>query len=258
MTRPDFLRLPARRSKPRQRGVTHVLDGGLPVRAVADVLDGAADVVDVWKLGWGTAYVDPNLPDKLAVCRRYGVLACAGGTLLEAAWWQGSAEAFLDWAEEAGFDAVEVSNGAVGMSAKDKRLLIEHAVGRFTVLAEVGSKDPQAPVSADAWAADAVEDLHAGARWVVAEGRESGQAGLYRPDQSVRAELVEALATRVGLDRVIFEAPRKSQQAWLLRRCGCDVSLGNVAADEVLGLEALRLGLRADTLPSLLPGDSAA
>lgn len=253
LTRPDFLRLPARRAKPRQRGVTHVLDGGLPLRAVDDVLAGTAGIVDVWKLGWGTAYVDPGLADKLAVCRRHGVLTCAGGTLLEAAWRQGASEAFLDWAHAVGFDAVEVSSGAAPMPAKDKRLLIERAVGRFTVLAEVGSKDPDAPVSADAWVDDAADDVHAGARWVVAEGRESGRAGLYRPDGSVRAELVEALASRVGLDRVVFEAPRKSQQAWLLRRFGPDVSLGNVAANEILGLEALRLGLRADTLTTLLP-----
>ena len=256
MTRPHFLRLPVRTEWPRQRGVTHVLDAGMAPQRVDELLTSAGGLVDVWKLGWGTAYVDAAVSDKVAVCHRHGVLVCAGGTLLEVAWLQGSWEAFLDWAAITGFDSVEVSAGASGMPAKDKRLLIEQAVGRFTVLAEVGSKKPDAPVSPEAWADAAVEGLHAGARWVVAEGRESGQAGLYRPDRSVRAELVEALVARAGLDRLIFEAPHTSQQAWLLGRYGANVSLGNIPADAVLGLEALRLGLRADTVATLL-GDDA-
>lgn len=253
MTRPHFLSLTPRSEKPRRAGITHVLDGGMTPAAVEDVLDHAGEHVDVWKLGWGTAYVDPALPKKTASCVRHGVLACTGGTLLEAAWLQGAADAFFDWAEAVGFDTVEVSNGVSDMPAKDKRLLIEQAGDRFTVLSEVGSKDPNAPADPDEWADEAADDVHAGARWVIAEGREGGEAGLYRPDHSVRAELAHALVDRVGLARVIFEAPKKSQQAWLLQRFGSQANLGNIAADGVLGLEALRLGLRADTLPALLP-----
>lgn len=253
MTRPEFLSLPRRSEKPRRAGVTHVLDAGMPPSAVEDVLDSAGEFIDVWKLGWGTAYLDSALSLKVKTCARHGVLACPGGTLLEAAWLQGAADAFFDWVEVVGFETVEVSNGVSGMSTQHKRRLIEQAAERFTVLAEVGSKDPHAPVSPQAWADEAEQDAAAGARWILAEGRESGQAGLYRADRSVREEVVDALVDRVGLPRLVFEAPNKSQQAWLLRRFGPEVNLGNVAPDEVLGLEALRLGLRADTLPSLLP-----
>lgn len=257
MMRPRFLSLAARSEKPRRTGVTHVLDGGMTPAAVDDVLTHAGEFVDVWKLGWGTAYVDAALDDKIASCRRHGVLACTGGTLLEAAWLQGVADAFFDWAKAADFDTIEVSNGVSEMPAKQKRLLIEQAGERFTVLSEVGSKDPDAPADPESWADEAADDVHAGASWVIAEGRESGAAGLYRPDHSVRAELAHALVDRVGLERVIFEAPRKNQQAWLLQRFGPQANLGNIPADSVLGLEALRLGLRADTLPTLLPAGDA-
>lgn len=253
MTQPHFLSVPARNDKPRSHGVTHVLDAGLPPSVVEDVLSNAGAFVDVWKLGWGTAYVDPALTRKIASCARHEVRACAGGTLLEAAWLQGAADAFLGWAEHAGFETVEVSNGVSGMPAKEKRVLIEQAAERFTVLSEVGSKDPHTPVDPIAWADEAEDDVHAGATWVIAEGRESGEAGLYRLDGSVRVELAHALVDRVGRERVVFEAPKKGQQAWLLRHFGAQANLGNIAADAVLGLEALRLGLRADTLPALLP-----
>lgn len=134
------------------------------------------------------------------------------------------------------------------MPAADKRRLIESAADRFTVLAEVGSKDPAAVVSPEDWAKEAAADLDAGARWVIAEARESGTVGLYRADGSVRDDVVDALLQAVGPDPLIFEAPRKTQQAWFIRRFGPDVNLANVPSGGVLGLEALRVGLRADTI----------
>ena len=243
-----FLGLPPRSSKPRRVGLTHVLDKGVPVAELEPLLDIVARHVDVWKLGWGTAYLDQTVGEKIALLARYEILACVGGTLLEVAWAQGKAAACLEWAGELGFPCVEVSNGAVGMPIASKRRLIADSARRFTVLAEVGAKDPRVPVSASAWAAEMAGDLEAGASWVVAEGRESGTVGLYAPDGSVREEVVETVASTVGQQLVVFEAPGKHQQAWFIRRFGADASLGNVAPAEVLGLEALRLGLRADTI----------
>jgi phosphosulfolactate synthase len=250
MARPAFLHLPARPGKPRRIGLTHVLDKGAPAGVVDTYLATVADYVDLWKLGWGTAYVAANLGAKIELLARHGVGACVGGTLLEVAWAQGEAEACLAWADAAGFSHVEVSNGVVGMPAGEVHRLIERAATSFVVLAEVGSKDPEAPVSADGWAAEAAADLDAGARWVLAEGRESGNVGLYRPDGHVREEVAGALVAAVGLEAVIFEAPRREQQSWLVRSFGANVNLGNVALEEVCGLEALRLGLRADTVQS--------
>jgi phosphosulfolactate synthase len=242
-----FLDLPARSRKPRTAGLTHVLDKGLPIDEVRALLPMCAQYVDVWKFGWGVAYLDDTVAEKVALLREWQVLACPGGTLLEIAWAQGRSADCLAWAADCGFDCVEVSNGTVGMPAVEKRALVETAASRFTVLAEVGSKDPQAPVSSHQWAKQARADLSAGARWVVIEGRESGSVGLYEPDGQVRSQLVSALTDAVGVEQLIFEAPRRDQQVWLLRSLGSEVSLGNIASAEVLGVETLRLGLRADT-----------
>jgi phosphosulfolactate synthase len=254
----SFLDLPARSGKPRSAGITMVLDKGMPILWVEPLLALVAGFVDVWKMGWGTAYLEPGIADKVDLLGRHGICASVGGTLLEIAWAQGRAQACLDWASEVGFPCVEVSNGSVGMSAHTKAQLIAQAARRFVVLSEVGSKDPRARAVPAAWADEVSRDLDAGATWVVAEGRESGTVGLYEPDGSVRESLVDALVA-VSPDRILFEAPRKDQQAWLIRRLGPDVNLGNVAPTEVMGLEALRLGLRADTIglvrrPHPLPG----
>jgi phosphosulfolactate synthase len=244
---PSFLTLPTRTTKPRRRGITHVLDPGLPVADVASLLGVCSPYVDVWKLGWGTAYLDPGLPAKLRLLDGAGVLACTGGTLLEVAWQQGAVEACLDWATEVGFPCVEVSRGVAGIPDEEKQALVGRAAERFIVIAEVGSKDAGAAVDAAAWAAEAAADLAAGATWIVTEGRESGTVGLFAPDGTVRVDVVDAVANAVGVGTTVFEAPRKEQQAWLIRRFGADVNVANVRPEEALGLEALRLGLRADT-----------
>jgi phosphosulfolactate synthase len=247
----DFLDLPARSQKPRTAGLTHLLDKGLPLEEVRALLGVYAPYVDIWKFGWGTAYLDPAVVDKIALLRDLNVLACTGGTLLELSWVQGRHTECLAWAADCGFSCVEVSNGVVAMSQGEKLALVEAAAGRFTVLTEVGSKDPNAVVSPEHWAEQATRDLSAGATWVVGEGREAGSVGLYEHNGKVRAEVVSALTTAVGVERLIFEAPRRDQQAWLIREFGPDVSLGNISPGEVLGIETLRLGLRSDTLASV-------
>ena len=245
---PGFLDLLPRSEKPRSSGLTHVLDKGASPTEIETLLSRAGGAIDLWKLGWGTAYLEPDVPRKVSILADHDVRACVGGTLLEVAWGQGRAEACLEWAAEAGFPCVEVSNGAIGMPLSEKRRLIAEASRTFVVVSEVGSKDPTTPVSPAGWADEMSGDLEAGAVWVLAEGRESGTVGLYEPDGRVREDVVEAVIEHVGLARTIFEAPRKDQQAWFIDRFGNDVDLGNVPIQEVFGVEALRLGLRADTI----------
>ena len=247
MAGPAFLSLPERRHKPRSGGLTHVLDKGASLAATESVLQGSSAHIDIWKVGWGIAYVDAALPAKLALLAAADVRSCLGGTLLEIAWAQGKDEQCLDWALEAGFDCVEVSRGVVPMPVGDKHALLARAAERFVVLSEVGSKDPRAHAAPAEWTREVAGDLRAGATWVITEGRESGTVGLYRSDGSVREELLAAVLQGAGPDRLFFEAPRKDQQAWLIRELGPDVNLANVALDDALALETLRLGLRADT-----------
>jgi phosphosulfolactate synthase len=228
-----------------------VIDAGLPLPDVRAILGVAAPYIDVWKLGWGSAYLDTALDAKLRLLRRHDVAACPGGTLLEVAALQGRADACLEWAAACGFTQVEVSDG-LGLLGEDaKAALIRRAAATFAVVSEVGMKDPSSVLTPATWVELARADLDAGASAVLTEGRESGTVGLYAADGSVRAEVVDALVDGIGPDHLIFEAPHRHQQAWLIRRIGPDVNLANVAPREAVGLEALRLGLRADTTIAL-------
>lgn len=245
---PDFLRLPSRGRKPRDRGLTLVIDRGLSLPALEALLEVAGPHVDLVKFGWGTAYVSQGMRAKVTACREAGVRACTGGTLLEIAAAQGKVTEFRHWVASLGIDTVEVSEGSVGLGRGVKRRLISELASDFRVVAEVGSKDPSVRVRPLEWVDHMLRDLDAGASLVVAEGRESGTVGLYGPDGEVREFLVDAILGAVPSDRVVFEAPSRVQQAWFVRRVGPDVNLGNVPADEVLPLETLRRGLRADTV----------
>jgi phosphosulfolactate synthase len=254
MQRPGFLHLPSRAAKPRSTGITHVLDRGIPLAQSADLLATNGPYVDVWKLGWGISYLDPNLEAKLALLARHRVLASPGGTLLEIAWAQGRAAEFLGWARDCGFPCVEVSGGTVPMDSQAKQDLIAEAARHFIVLAEVGPKDPGIQLAPQQWAQAVSRDLEAGATWVLAEGRASGTVGIYDPSGAVRQDVVTALESVAGLDSLVFEAPREDQQAWFVRQFGPDVNLANVQPADALGLETLRLSLRADTYGAWSPG----
>ena len=243
----DFLSLPERTAKPRRRGLTHVIDRGLPIATLESLLDVAGAHIDFVKFGWGTAYVSRHIRAKVVACQEANVRTCIGGTLLELASAQGKLRDFVRWADSLGFDAVEVSEGTVELGPGIKEGLIGALSRDFCVLAEVGSKDAATQVRPAAWAVQMQRDLDAGAAFVIAEVRESGTVGLYGPDGTVREQLVGTLLSRVPAERIIFEAPAGDQQKWFVRRLGIDVNLGNVPPDEVIALETLRRGLRSDT-----------
>lgn len=247
MPTPTFLDLPARTAKPRRSGVTHVLDKGLSVEQTHALLHHVGELVDIAKIGWGIAYVDPAFDARVPAYHDAGIVVGLGGTLLEIAAAQGRVEELRSWALSTGIDAIEVSNGLGLLDLEEKRRLVELFSRDFLVSAEVGSKDAMVPVLARMWADEMSGDLDAGATWVIAEGRESGTVGIYEHDGAVRDDVVESIVARVPVERIIFEAPNKTQQAWFIQALGSDVNLGNIPPDEVLPLETLRLGLRADT-----------
>jgi phosphosulfolactate synthase len=245
---PDFLPLPERATKPRTAGLTHVIDTGLSTAEVDGMLRQAAAHVDTVRLGWGSAYVTADLDAKLAAYRTHDVPVMLGGTLTELAWLHGRVDDLCGWIDELGIDRVEVSSGVVAIPPADKTALIERLAGRYTVYAEVGEKAPDALMAPYRWVQLIREALEAGAEMVVCEGRATGTAGLYRPDGEARTGLIDEIVHEVDRRRLVFEAPLKHQQVWLIERYGGDVNLGNVPPAEVLSLETLRLGLRADTL----------
>lgn len=245
---PDFLPLPDRPPKPRQTGLTHVIDTGLSAGEVDGLLRQAADHIDTVRLGWGSAYVTADLEAKLDAYRLHDVPVLLGGTLTELAWRYTRIDELCDWLDELRIERVEVSTGVVPIPEADKLALIERLAPRFTVYAEVGEKNPDALMAPYRWVALIRDALEAGASMVVCEGRATGTAGLYRRDGEPRTGLIDEIVHELDRSKLIFEAPRKDQQVWLIERFGSDVNLGNVPPSEILSLEALRLGLRADTL----------
>jgi phosphosulfolactate synthase len=245
---PDFLDLPPRPAKPRESGLTHVIDIGLAPSDAASLMKTAADHIDLIRLGFGSAYVTGALKEKIDLYRSHGVPVALGGTLTEVAWLQRRVDGLRDWLQELGIEHVEVSSGSVAIPPDEKAELIRALSGDFTVYAEVGEKDPDAIMAPYRWVELIQEALDAGASKVVCEGRASGDAGLYRRDGEPRTGLLDEVVHTIDFHRLIFEAPQRHQQVWFIEHLGPDVNLGNIRPDDVIPLETLRLGLRADTL----------
>jgi phosphosulfolactate synthase len=239
--------------EPRTAGLTHVIDKGLGPRAWEDVLETSGPYIDVVKLGWGTAYVTPNLKRKLDVLRDKPVVV--GGTFFEVVYAKAKLDEYKRWLSDLGLTHVEISDGTVEIPRDEKLELITDFARDFTVLSEVGSKDSSVEYSADEWIAWLREELEAGAWKVITEAREGGTAGIFDSGGGMRTELIAEIADAVGSADVIFEAPTKAAQAWFVKSLGPEVNLGNIPPDEVIPLETLRLGLRGDTLKEVLLGD---
>jgi phosphosulfolactate synthase len=255
---PPFLDLPERSRKPREHGLTHVLDRGLAVAEVDGLVEVAGGFVDIVKLGWGTALATANLKPKLERYADHGIPVVLGGTLTELAIQRDRVDGLVEWLRELGLRHVEVSDGTVTVEPERKRELIARLAEEFTVFSEVGSKDAQQIMAPYRWVEQIEAELEAGAWKVIAEARETGNAGIYRPDGEVRMGLIDEIAHAVSPDSLIFEAPRKDQQVWFLRRFGPECNLGNIAPGDVLALETLRLGLRSETALGFgdIPGDT--
>ncbi len=236
----------------RDGGLTHVIDKGLGPRAWEDILETAGPYIDIVKLGWGTGYVTPNLRRKLDVLKDKRVVI--GGTFFEVVYTKDRIDDYKRWLSDLGLTHVEISDGAIEIPRERKLELIHDMARDFTVLSEVGSKDPDVVYAPYQWVEWIKEERDAGAWKVITEAREGGTAGMFRPTGEMRTGLVDEIVHEIAVDDLIFEAPTKSSQAWFVNEFGPGVNLGNIPPDEVIPLETLRLGLRADTLKEVLLG----
>ncbi|MDX6476406.1 MAG: phosphosulfolactate synthase [Gaiellaceae bacterium] len=237
-------------SRSRDGGLTHVIDKGLGPSAWEDVLETSGIYIDIVKLGWGTAYVTPNLKRKLEVLKEKPVVI--GGTFFEVVYADGKLDEYKQWLNGLGLTHVEISDGTIDIPRDRKLELIAEFARDFTVLSEVGSKDSSVEYSAEEWTTWLREELDAGAWKVITEAREGGSAGIFDSSGGMRTELIGEIANAVGTEHVVFEAPTKASQAWFIKQFGPEVNLGNIPPDEVIPLETLRLGLRGDTLKEVL------
>jgi phosphosulfolactate synthase len=245
------LTLPEHAAKPRVSGLTMVIDGGIPLGHFADLIELGAEYIDYVKFGWGTSVVTGCLREKISVLDSHGIGYYFGGTLFEKFVLQDRFEDYRRLCEEYACQHVEVSNGTIEMSNSEKAGYIRKLAPDFTVVSEVGFKDPGRSelLPPSEWIAAIKEDLDAGASIVTLEARESGKSGICRADGELRNGLIEdVLHAGIGIDTLLFEAPTTALQTHMITRIGPNVNLGNIPATGVIGLETLRLGLRADTL----------
>jgi len=245
--------MPERPAKPRNSGLTMVMDKGLSLREAEDFMSVGSDYTDFVKLGFGTALVTPGFEKKIALYKRSGAIPYFGGTLFEAYLVRGMFSEYVAFLNRCEVDMVEVSDGSYDFDHSLKLEYISRLAERGTVISEVGSKKKDVVYSPDEWVAMMKAELNAGSKKVIAEARESGTIGIYNDDGSINSTIINAIAENVGMDNVIWEAPMKSQQAWFIKQFGANVNLGNIAPNEIIALETLRLGLRGDTFFQFLP-----
>jgi len=248
----EMKNLPERMQKPRKLGINMVMDKGLSTREAEDFLSVAAPLTDVIKLGFGTSFVSPNLKEKLDMYRSNGIPFYFGGTLFEAFIARNDLDGYKRLVEKYKLKYVEVSDGCLEIPHERKCELISEMAKYATVLSEVGSKDEDKVIAPYVWIELMKAEIEAGAYKVIAEARESGTVGIFRKDGEVREGLVKEILHKIPEETVIWEAPQKSQQVWFIELLGTNVNLGNIAPNEVIPLETLRLGLRGDTFHNFL------
>jgi len=244
--------IPVRNQKPRTSGFTMAMDKGLSVRETEDFVDSCSDFVDIVKLGWATSYVTKHLDRKLAIYREAGIPVYLGGTLFEAFIVRGQFEDYRRLLDKYDLKFAEVSDGSISLNHDKKCEYITELAKQVTVLSEVGSKDAAKIIPPYKWIEQMQKELDAGAWKVIGEAREGGNVGLFRDSGEVRQGLVEEILTKIPEERIIWEAPIKSQQVWFIKLIGANVNLGNISPSEIIPLETIRLGLRGDTFDHFL------
>lgn len=230
-----------------------VMDKGLSIREAEDFAAVGSDYVDFVKLGFGTSVITPGVDRKIRIYHEAGMTVYLGGTLFEAFIIRGLFKEYVELLKESGVRMVEISDGSYEFEHSEKLDYIRKLSKEFTVISEVGSKKKNIIYTPDQWVEMMKAELEAGSVKVIAEARESGTIGIYNDNGSVNLGLINAISKEIGFENVLWEAPLKQQQAWFITNFGANVNLGNIAPNEIIALESLRLGLRSDTFFSFLP-----
>lgn len=244
--------IPERTQKPRDHGYTMAMDKGLSLREVEDFLEVSGNYTDIVKFGWATSFVTPNLKEKIKLYHDAGIPVYFGGTLFEAFIVRDQFEDYRKMLDTYGLKYAEVSDGSIELDHGKKCEYIKQLSDQVTVLSEVGSKDEEKIIPPYQWISLMQAELDAGSWKVIGEARESGNVGLFRSTGEVRSGLVQEILTKIPFEKIIWEAPQKAQQVYFIKLLGTNVNLGNIAPNEVIPLETIRLGLRGDTFSHFL------
>ena len=250
-------KIPARVQRPRTNGLTVISDKGLSIDGTKNLLSVAGPYIDMVKLAFGTAMVTSFLEEKIAIYQSNQIPVFFGGLLFEAFVIRDQVGDFIKLAETYKVDYIEVSDGAIDITHEQKCDYIRRLSKTATVISEVGSgdKDRVHITPPYRWIEIMKAELDAGSRYIIAESKESGTAGIYRDSGEVREGLVEEILNKIAAENIIWEAPKKDQQLYFIKLLGCNANLANVPPAEVIALEAMRVGLRSDSFDFFLTGD---
>jgi len=243
----DISQIPVRATKPRSKGLTMVMDKGLSVRQTEDFISSGSDFIDIVKFGFGSSLITPNLETKIKLYKEAGIKVYFGGTLLEAFLIRNEFDKYLKVLDKYKLEYAELSDGSINMPHDLKCDTIVKLAKYVTVISEVGSKEEGIIIHPNRWIEMMQKEIEAGVWKVIAEARESGTVGIYRPNGKAHVVLINKIASKIPKDMIIWETPIKSQQVYFIKQFGADVNLGNISPQEVIALESLRLGLRSDT-----------
>jgi len=244
--------LPIRNDKPRTNGITMVMDKGLSNKEVEFMLDAAAPYIDIVKLGWATAHLAPRLEEKIALYHSAGIPVYFGGTLFEAFLVRGQFDEYRNTLQRYKITHCEVSDGSLELDHAEKCTYITELAKDFVVYSEVGSKDAEKIIAPYKWIKMMKDELDSGSTIVIAEAREAGNVGIFRGTGEVRSGLVDEILTQIPSEKILWEAPQKAQQTYFIKLLGANVNLGNIATNDIIPLETLRLGIRSDTFHQFL------
>lgn len=247
--------IPERDQKPREKGLTMMMDKGLSLSEAANFIEANEGLTDIVKFGFGTAFVTNQLEEKIKLYKENNIRPYFGGTLFEAFYARGMFEDYLKLVDKYDLDLTEISDGSIIIPHDKKCELIQTLAKNYTVLSEVGSKDSGILISPNKWIKMMSSELEAGSWKVIAEGRESGNVGVFRPNGTAHTFLINKIIAKIDPNSILWEAPKKNQQVWFIKLFGANVNLGNIAPNEVIPLECLRIGLRGDTFFESLPTD---
>ena len=239
-------------SKNRKNGLTMMIDTGLSIRESEDFISLCSEYTDIVKFGFGTSFLTPNLKEKVSLFIKNNILVHAGGTLFEYFAIRNQINEYKRFLEKNKINMVEISDGCIDISHEKKCNIIKDFKKDFIVISEVGRKNNLEENKTETWPIWIQKELEAGSWKVITESRESGNTGIYNSDGEIEKKMVTEIINKVKIDNILWEAPKQTQQAWLINKFGPHVNLGNIGCKDILSLECLRRGMRADTFSNFL------
>ena len=244
--------IPSRASKPREEGLTMVMDKGLSLNEAENMVALKSELTDIVKLGFGTSLLTRFINKKINLYQKSGMMVYTGGTLFEAFVIRNQFDDFCKLMDKLKLEMVEVSDGSISINHDVKCEYIQKLSKNFKVISEIGSKDESIILDDSQWIRFMKKELDAGSWKVITEAREGGNVGMFDPNGNIKKDLIDKITSDIPVNKILWEAPKKKQQVWFINSFGANVNLGNISPNDIISLECLRLGLRGDTFENYL------